>query len=305
MILLAPSSYKGRFAPSPTGPLHLGSLYTALASFLQARSQQGAWLVRIDDLDTPRNVKGASDLILTTLDRFGLHWDESVYYQSQHLDDYQHFLAQLTASQLLYPCTCSRQTLRQSASTVYPNFCRNRSTLPTNPHALRLKTSAVEISFTDVLQGKITHNIAEQHGDFVVLRKEGIVAYPFAVVIDDWLQGITQIVRGADLLHCTPAQIYVRQLLDFQAISYLHVPLVVDLQGQKLSKQTHAEAVTLHNPSATLFYLLNLLQQQPPANLSTAPVAELLDWAIKNWQPTALLKECRVSVPYTNESTAW
>jgi len=289
LILLAPSFYKGRFAPSPTGPLHLGSLYTALASFLQARSQQGAWLVRIDDLDTPRNVKGASDLILTTLDRFGLHWDESVYYQSQHLDDYQHFLAQLSAAQLLYPCICSRKTLQPSASAIYPNFCRHLSTLPTTPYALRLKTDALEISFSDLLQGQITHNIAEQHGDFIVQRKDKIIAYPFAVVIDDWLQGITEVVRGSDLLHCTPAQIYVQQRLNFQPLSYLHVPVVVDLQGQKLSKQTRASPVSLHNPGATLFDLLNLLQQQPPANLGNAPIKEILDWAIEHWQPTALL----------------
>jgi len=296
LILLAPSFYKGRFAPSPTGPLHLGSLYTALASFLQARSQQGAWLVRIDDLDTPRNVKGASDLILSSLDRFGLHWDESVYYQSQHLDDYQHFLTQLTAAQLLYPCICSRKTLQQSASAIYPNFCRHLSTLPTTPYALRLKTCALEISFSDLLQGQITHNIAEQHGDFIVQRKDKIIAYLFAVVIDDWLQGITEVVRGSDLLHCTPAQIYIRQSLDFKEISYAHVPIVVDLQGQKLSKQTRAEAVTLHNPSATLFYLLNLLRQQPPADLVNEKPEILLDWAIQHWQPMALLNEYAVRV---------
>ncbi len=208
-------------------------MYTALASFLQARSQQGTWLVRIDDLDTPRNVKGAADLILKSLDTFGLHWDESVFYQSQQQDVYHAYLEQLSAQHLIYPCICSRKTLAAvpHTSAVYPGFCRN--TLPplNQPYALRLKTAVAKISFTDKLQGLIQHDIHLQHGDFILKRKEGIIAYPFAVVIDDYQQKITQVVRGFDLLNHTSAQIYLQQLLDLPQPDYMHVPVIIDQHG--------------------------------------------------------------------------
>jgi glutamyl-Q tRNA(Asp) synthetase len=289
---MSPVCYRGRFAPSPTGALHVGSLYTALASFLEARAQQGVWLVRIDDLDQPRNVPGAADLILKTLESFGLHWDETVYYQSQHTAVYQAYLEQLIAQQWVYPCTCSRKFLNtsaQSANGIYPGFCRAKTEIPPEPYALRVKTSSVTISFIDKLQGLTQQNIAQQHGDFIVKRKEGMVAYPFAVVIDDYLQGITEVVRGVDLLDNTPAQLYLHQLLHLPPPDYRHVPIIVDSHGQKLSKQTYAEAVNVQNPAKILFYLLNLLKQQPPLALSDAPVSELLAWAIAHWQ-SALLK---------------
>lgn len=276
----------GRFAPSPTGPLHLGSLYTALASFLQARSQQGLWLLRIDDLDTPRNVKGAVDNILTTLDTFGLHWDDSVVYQSQCLSVYSDVLNDLAKQQLIYPCCCSRKDLAtlQSSTTVYSGICRHKTALPNEPYALRIKTDSRVISFEDGLQGLITHNLAKQHGDFILKRKDEIIAYQFAVVIDDHLQQINQVMRGFDLLMETPKQIYLQQLLNLPTPEYMHVPVIVDEHGYKLSKQTRATAVDLTAPHQVIFDLLKLLKQNPPPELQNASVRELIDWGIAHWQ---------------------
>jgi glutamyl-Q tRNA(Asp) synthetase len=269
--------------------LHLGSLYTALASFLQARSQQGHWLLRIDDLDTPRNVLGAADGILKTLDTFGLHWDSEVDYQSRHLDQYQATLKQLISQQQVYACVCSRKSLAElSSSTIYPSICRNQTTCTDQAHALRIKTDQRQIVFTDQLQGLLSHSIAAQHGDFILKRKEGIFAYPFAVVVDDHRQQINHVVRGVDLLEATPKQIYLQQLLNIPTPHYMHVPVIVDSQGQKLSKQTLAESVDGFEASLTVFKLLQWLKQNPPAALKHASLTELLDWAVSHWQADAL-----------------
>ena len=282
--MLDKQPYIGRFAPSPTGPLHFGSLYTALASFLQARSQQGLWLLRIDDLDTPRNIKGSADSILKTLDAFGLHWDDSVVYQSQYLDVYHEILDQLVKDKLIYPCTCSRKTL----TAIYSGVCRDKQTLPNSPYSLRIKTDNRIISFKDELQGLISHNLAEQHGDFILKRKDQIIAYQFAVVIDDDRQHINHVVRGFDLLDSTPRQIYLQQILGLVTPDYMHVPVIIDEQGYKLSKQTRATAVDLKKPHAVIFELLTLLKQNPPSELQHAPSTELLSWAIEHWNPAML-----------------
>lgn len=285
--------YRGRFAPSPTGPLHLGSLYTALAGFLDARSHQGKWLLRIDDLDTPRNVKGAADAILKTLERFGLYWDDTVTYQSHYLDIYNDYLDKLTAKQLIYPCICSRKTLATSHSDsspadVYPGTCRELKTPPNVPHSLRLKTDNHPIAFVDGLQGPVSHHLADQDGDFVVKRKDQIIAYQFAVVIDDYLQQINHVVRGADLLDSTPKQIYLQQILGLFTPEYLHVPVIIGRQGYKLSKQTLATAIDGQQPQALIFGLLVLLKQNPPPELRRATAPELMDWAVAHWNPAAL-----------------
>ena len=285
--MLDKQPYIGRFAPSPTGPLHIGSLYTALASFLQARSKQGLWLLRIDDLDTPRNIKGSGDSILKALETFGLHWDGRVAYQSQTLDVYHEILDKLANDKLIYPCTCSRKTL----TSVYSGICRNKQTLPDSPHSLRIKTDNRIIAFNDRLQGLISQNLAD-HGDFILKRKDQIIAYQFAVVIDDDRQNINHVVRGYDLLDSTPRQIYLQQLLGLVTPDYMHVPVIIDEQGYKLSKQTRATAVDLKKPHAVIFELLNLLKQNPPGELQHAPLTELLSWSIENWNPN-LLKNCR------------
>ena len=276
--------YIGRFAPSPTGSLHYGSFYTALASFLQARSQQGLWLLRIDDLDTPRNIKGSADNILKTLDVFGLHWDGSVFYQSQSLEAYHEILERLLKEKLIYPCTCSRKTLTD----IYSGVCRDKQIPPDSPYSLRIKTDNRIISFTDELQGLISQNLAEQHGDFILKRKDQIISYQFAVVIDDDRQHINHVVRGYDLLDSTPRQIYLQQILGLDTPDYMHVPVIVDAQGYKLSKQTCATAVDLKNSHAVLFEVLTLLKQNPPSELQQASSTELLSWAIQHWNPGLL-----------------
>jgi len=295
LILILPNPgqdiYTGRFAPSPTGPLHLGSLFTALASFLHARSQLGVWLLRIDDLDTPRNKEGSVTAILECLEAFGLHWDGSVYYQSQHLADYDYFLEKLAQNQFTYRCICSRKTLAELFSddsqnnkhNIYPGICRNKSIPANTPPAIRLKTEPCTLSFHDELQGLISHNLAKQHGDFILKRKDGITAYQFAVVVDDALQNINHVVRGCDLLEETSKQIYLQQLLGFSTPAYMHVPIIVDQDGYKLSKQTLAMAVDTKTPNLTLFDLLVLLKQNPPDELNGVSVSELLDWAIIHW----------------------
>ncbi|EIC28897.1 MULTISPECIES: tRNA glutamyl-Q(34) synthetase GluQRS [Methylomicrobium] len=285
--------YVGRFAPSPTGPLHLGSLYTALASYLDARAHRGRWLLRIDDIDTPRNVPGSVDSILTTLEAYGLYWDGPVYYESEHPADYEQALSELQRPGLLYPCTCSRKTLaeRPGRHDIYPGICRNRTVFPTDrPYALRVKSDGRDIGFDDRLQGSIRQNLAEEHGDFILKRKEGIMSYQFACVIDDHLQGVTHVVRGFDLVDSTPKQIYLQQLLGLPRPSYLHVPIIIDSHGCKLSKQTLAEAVTMRNTSAVMFRLLELLKQEPPVGLRDASCSEMLEWAVRNWNPEPLIK---------------
>lgn len=260
-------------------------------------------MLRIDDLDTPRNVKGSVDVILKTLETFGLHWDGSVYYQSRHIDIYNDAINELQKNKLIYPCTCSRKTLTtgnsaQAPLDIYPGICRDRQALPEVPHALRIKTDNRIIVFQDELQGPISHNLAEQDGDFIVKRKDGIIAYQFAVVIDDDLQQVNHIVRGFDLLEATPKQIYLQQLLGLSTPGYMHVPVIVDEQGYKLSKQTQATAVDLNSPHSVIFELLVLLKQAPPIELQHAPVAEQLDWAIGHWNPDGLKHSHAVSCDY-------
>lgn len=284
----------GRFAPSPTGRLHLGSLFTALGSFLEARTRKGRWLLRIDDLDTPRNVPGVTEAILRTLDAFGLHWDEPIAYQSQHQQAYQQALTNLQQLQLLYYCTCSRRSLSDvspdalGSERVYPQFCRNQYHLPGGQAAVRIKTESVMITFNDVLQGTITENLATQHGDFILQRKDRIIAYQLAVVLDDYVQGVNQVVRGSDLLASTIKQIYLHQCLKLPIPSYCHMPVITGAQGLKLSKRDFAPAVNHQNRQQILFKLLELLQQNPPSVLRNEPVAVQLDWALKHWNPNAL-----------------
>ncbi|WP_330165402.1 tRNA glutamyl-Q(34) synthetase GluQRS [Methylomonas sp. LL1] len=285
----------GRFAPSPTGPLHLGSLYTALASYLDARRHNGLWLLRIDDLDTPRNADGASDAILRCLERFGLHWDGNVYFQIQHLEHYQQILATLQHQQWLYACRCSRKTLANTP--IYPGYCREAGFVDDESSALRLKTQDRQIEFDDALQGFISQNLIREHGDFIVRRKDRIIAYQFAVVIDDYNQRINHVVRGADLLDSTAKQLYLQQLLGYPMPRYTHLPLIVDQQGNKLSKQTLAAPADDSHPESTMFLLLRLLRQNPPAELANAPAELQLQWAIAHWKPLALKKIRAIQPP--------
>lgn len=221
------------------------------------------------------------------LEGFELDWDGEIYYQSQHIDDYLAAIQALQQQQSLYHCHCSRKQLADSP-TIYPGFCRQQPPISSLNCALRIKTIDQNLVFNDLLQGKISENMASQHGDFIIQRKDGIIAYQLAVVIDDHLQGVNKIVRGYDLLESTTKQIYLHQLLGYQPPSYIHVPIIVDQQGQKLSKQSFAQAVDDNNRSQTLIQLLKLLKQNPPQTLATAPVKLILQWAIEHWQPQKL-----------------
>lgn len=253
-------------------------------------------MLRIDDLDTPRNRPGAVDSILNCLETFGLHWDDSIYYQSRHLEEYRYYLDELERNQLTYRCVCSRKELADyflalglsDENTIYPGICRHNTIPGDIPSAIRVKTESADITFQDELQGLISQNLAYQQGDFILKRKDGIVAYQFAVVVDDMLQQVNHVVRGCDLLAETPKQIYLQQLLGLPTPKYMHVPVIVDQSGYKLSKQTLATAVDTQSPSKTLFDLLVLLKQNPPSEFNGVPISGLLDWAVEHWQADTL-----------------
>ncbi len=276
----APACYVGRFAPSPTGPLHLGSLTAALASYLDARAAGGLWLLRMEDLDPPREPPGAAAEILRQLEAFGLHWDGAVLYQSARLSAYEEILRGLLTRGLCYPCVCSRRQVRAMGA-VYDGRCRGRRPVETEPAALRLRADTGTIGFRDGIQGWFEQHLRREVGDFVVRRKDGLFAYQLAVVADDSHQGVNRIVRGSDLLDSTPRQLYLQSLLGYPRPSYAHVPVLLNERGQKLSKQHFAAPVDARNPAPQLRRALGLLNHPPPSGPDGA--AELLVWAVSNW----------------------
>jgi glutamyl-Q tRNA(Asp) synthetase len=281
--------YRGRFAPSPTGPLHFGSLVAAVGSFLEARTRGGEWLVRMEDLDPPRVAAGAADAILRTLAACGLDWDGQVLLQSARNDAYHWALHRLRELRLVYPCACSRREIADSAiggteGPVYPGTCRGGIAAGRSARALRLDTSGAAVAFEDALQGHITCQLERESGDFVLYRSDGVYAYQLAVVVDDAEQGITDVVRGADLLASTPRQIYIQQRLGLPQPRYAHLPVAVNARGEKLSKQTLALPVDAAQPLPALMAALSFLGQQPPRGLERATVRELWSWAIENWR---------------------
>ncbi|HWP01464.1 MAG TPA: tRNA glutamyl-Q(34) synthetase GluQRS [Methylococcus sp.] len=285
------SSYRGRFAPSPTGPLHLGSLFTALVSCLEARKRSGKWLVRIDDLDRQRCSPSHADGILRTLERHGLYWDETVLHQSQRDDRYREALERLKSSGRAFPCTCPRRLALQ-AGPRYPGTCRGRSFETIGgEHAIRLRVEHTEIEIHDRVQGRIRCNLEVEAGDFVIHRRDGIPAYHLATVVDDAEQGITEVVRGVDLLESTPKQVYLQKSLALPTPNYGHIPVLTDRSGIKLSKQTGAPAVDGRHPTRNLLSLLDLLDLRPGADLRTATPSEILAWAVEHWDLDLLPKQ--------------
>lgn len=281
--------YRGRFAPSPTGPLHFGSLVAALASYLEARSHNGEWLLRMEDVDELRTVPQADSHILFALEAHGLHWDGQVLYQTERKELYLAALQQLRAREQVYACDCSRRQLHQSAPMgayghVYPGTCRSRR-LPDRPgeSALRVITTDTDIQFRDQVMGRYGQNMADDIGDFIIRRRDGLFAYQLAVVVDDQDQGITHIVRGSDLLDSTPRQIYLQQSLGYTQPVYAHLPVAVNTAGDKLSKQTGATALDNGHAPANLVRALRFLGQQPDTELADADVEAVLDWARANW----------------------
>ncbi|MBC7779261.1 MAG: tRNA glutamyl-Q(34) synthetase GluQRS [Proteobacteria bacterium] len=282
-------NYRGRFAPSPTGPLHFGSLVAALASWLDARAVRGSWVVRIEDLDAPRNVPGAADAILHTLEAFGLRWDEEVVYQSARIDRYRSALDRLRAEGSAFGCGCTRAEIASRAlegidGPVYPGTCRNGVPAGRRARAWRARVDARELAFDDRVQGRIAQHLQRDLGDFVVLRADGVFAYQLAVVVDDAAQGITDIVRGADLLDSTPRQTWLRQRLALPEPRHAHVPAATDRAGLKLSKQTHAAPVDARDAMACLLRALAFLGQPAPAPGAAGSVGDLLTHARENWR---------------------
>lgn len=282
------SSYIGRFAPSPSGPLHFGSLVSALASYLDAKANSGQWLVRMDDIDPPREIPGATDTILQQLQQHGLHWDGQVLYQSQRSDTYLSVLEQLQQTGLVYPCQCSRQQLKENGG-IHNDRCEIQD--PAAPSALRLSVvDPYQISFNDLFQGFQQQDIKHQIGDMVLYRKDKLFAYQLAVVIDDAFQQITHVIRGSDLLDSTPRQIYLQQQLKLPTPEYGHIPVAINDQGQKLSKQNLAVAIDNKAAQNNLVAAIRWLGLPLPNslvsknNLTSARCDELLMWAIKHWQ---------------------
>ena len=267
--------YIGRFAPSPTGPLHFGSLIAAVASYLEARTHQGLWLLRMEDLDTPRTMPGAAAAILHSLEAFGFEWDGDVLHQSLRTTYYAEVFERLKTNGLIYPCTCSRKEIADSAvqgidGAIYPGTCRHGLAPGKTARAWRIITEDVLTCFNDDIQGRISQNLARDIGDFVLKRADGLFAYQLAVVADDAAQGITHVVRGADLLDSTSRQIYLQHLLRLPIPQYAHVPVAANASGEKLSKQTKARALNDSLPAAALWAALDFLGQHPPAGGSYA-----------------------------------
>ena len=284
---------RGRFAPSPTGPLHFGSLVAAVGSYLSARAQGGAWLVRMEDLDPPREAKGAADDILRTLEAYGFEWDGEILHQSRRRDAYEAALDVLRQQDALYACGCTRKEIADSSvhgieGPVYPGTCRAGLAAGRGARALRVRTDKTVIEFDDRVQGKQQSRLESEIGDFVVRRADGFHAYQLAVVVDDAEQGITEIVRGADLLASTPRQIHLQRLLGLPAPGYLHLPAVLNAQGEKLSKQTQAEPLARIDPVPVLWQALAFLGQSPPPEWRSATRADFWAAAAARWSEVAI-----------------
>ena len=276
------SQYCGRFAPSPTGLLHFGSLLGALASYLDAKANHGKWLLRMEDLDPPREMKGAAQAILQSLQDHGLHWDEPVLWQSQRSTAYQQTIEQLIAQHLAFYCCCSRSDLEHYKG-VYPGHCRGCNQQPAQDFAIRLQVANRQISFSDIIQGLFSQQLEQQVGDFVLLRKDRFFAYQLAVTVDDNYQGITHVVRGSDLLDTTPRQLFLQQQLGYRSPHYAHIPVITNQQGQKLSKQNLARPLDSNRAGENLIAALAFLNQPLPSKTITHDINAIILWAVEHW----------------------
>lgn len=294
--LTAMSTIVGRFAPSPTGPLHFGSLIAAVGSYCLARRAGGRWLLRMEDLDRPRVVPGAADRILHTLERLGLHWDGDIVWQSRRTEAYLAALERLREHGLIFSCACSRKEILASAphpgedGPVYPGTCRAGLAAGRKPRALRVRVPQQQICFRDGLYGEFQQVLSSVVGDFVLRRADGLFAYQLAVVVDDADSGVNQVVRGADLLASTPRQIFLHAALGQPVPAYIHLPLATDSAGEKISKRHGAVAVDAdHEVTSELAEALKFLGQPVPPELLAAPPRQLLDWAVGNFDLTRVV----------------
>ncbi|NVD05706.1 tRNA glutamyl-Q(34) synthetase GluQRS [Vibrio sp. JPW-9-11-11] len=294
-------SYIGRFAPSPSGPLHFGSLVAALGSYFQAKSHQGKWLVRIEDLDPPREMAGASTLILKTLEAYHLFWDGEVVYQSQRHALYQDQIDNWLRSKQAYYCQCTRKQIKALGG-FYRGTCRDLGLTDANPCAIRLKMTEPVYQFQDQRHGTLTIPQGLADEDFIIKRRDGLFAYNLAVVLDDIDQGVTEVVRGADLIEPTGRQISLYKMLKSNPVSYLHLPLALDGTGQKLSKQNHAPAVENHNPKPALLDAMQFLGFDIDKEISQLSVPELVQWGVEHWHLSQLPDATEITPIFSNRS---
>lgn len=280
------TAYIGRFAPTPSGHLHFGSLVAALASYLDARAVGGRWLLRMEDLDPPREEPGAQAAILKALESYGFEWDSEMVRQSDRHDAYDQVINRLFSQGLAYACTCSRKQL-EAYQGIYPGLCRNAGH-GTEDAAIRLRVPELEYHFTDRVQGEFRQHLGREVGDFVIRRRDGLYAYQLAVVLDDAWQGVTDIVRGADLLDSTPRQLYLQELLGLPQPRYLHVPLITQPDGHKLGKSYRSPPLAADQATPLLLRALRALGQQPGPELADASPRELLAWGIRHWDASKI-----------------
>jgi glutamyl-Q tRNA(Asp) synthetase len=295
-------AYRGRFAPSPTGPLHFGSLVAAVGSFLDAHAHGGSWLVRMEDVDSERNVPGVDADILRTLEALGFAWEGTVLYQSRRGEAYAAALERLQAEGLAYGCACSRREIADSAGghgvdggLVYPGTCRDGLPPGRAARSWRLRVPAAEVAFDDRIQGRLAQVLARDVGDFVLRRADGPFAYQLAVAVDDEFQAISDVVRGADLIASTPRQIWLQRCLGFPVPRYAHLPVATNAAGEKLSKQTRAPALVAGREAADLVAALRFLGQPAPRELAAAPVREVWAWAQANWSFAAVPRTAAIT----------
>jgi glutamyl-Q tRNA(Asp) synthetase len=293
MTAIAASTYIGRFAPTPSGHLHFGSLVAALASYLDARSVGGRWLMRMEDLDPPREEPGAQAAILKALESYGFEWDGEMVRQSDRHEAYAEVLNRLFSQGLAYACTCSRKQLEPYHG-IYPGLCRNAGH-GTEDAAIRIRVPELDYHFIDRVQGEFHQHLGRDVGDFVIRRRDGLYAYQLAVVLDDAWQGITDIVRGADLLDSTPRQLYLQELLGLRQPRYLHIPLITQPDGNKLGKSYRSPPLSEDQATPLLLRALRALGHKPGAELAYATPREVLDWGITHWD--ALLIPRTLSLP--------
>ncbi|MDH1265565.1 tRNA glutamyl-Q(34) synthetase GluQRS [Pseudomonas sp. GD03944] len=279
-------AYTGRFAPTPSGYLHFGSLVAALASYLDARAVGGRWLLRMEDLDPPREVAGAQTAILQTLESYGFEWDGELVRQSDRHAGYQAVVDRLFSQGLAYACTCSRKQL-EGYQGIYPGLCRNAGN-PAQDAAIRIRVPELTYRFTDRVQGDYQQHLGREVGDFIIQRRDGFYAYQLAVVLDDAWQGITDVVRGADLLDSTPRQLYLQELLGLPQPRYLHVPLIIQPDGNKLGKSYRSPPLPTDQAAPLLVRALRALGQVVPPELDDARPHELLAWATTHWDATRI-----------------
>ena len=297
-----PPSYVGRFAPSPTGPLHFGSLVAAAGSYLEARCRGGRWLLRVEDVDRPRTVAGAEATILQQLEALGFEWDAEPWRQRERDEHYAAALARLRAASQVFDCACSRRDIADSATAPdgaprYPGTCRDGIRPGRRARTVRLKTEAgLAICFDDGVQGRICEDVGAEVGDFVLKRADGLFAYQLAVAVDDAASGVTDVVRGADLIDSTCRQIWLQRCLGLSTPRYMHLPVATNGHGNKLSKQSRAPAIDAARPAPPLLAALAFLGQAPPRELEGATPATIWRWAIEHWRPAAIPRRRAIRV---------